>query len=181
MERKTLTYKQNMSKAEIYRVMKAVGFPLAVFMLGIYTISNYANFGSLIICPLSGLMWVSGFVVALIMPSQRAEVMNQTLITCASYYGALIGFKVILGLISGASSEMIAASYDQAIPTSTGNAIPGYIQQMIWFSAILVPIGFIGMQFKRLLQFKKNQSLQKAFGQKRGIRNSGKESTRITR
>ena len=89
-------------------------------------------------------------------------------------------FRLLLGIISGASSEMIAASYDQAIPMSTGNAIPGYVQTMIWFVAVLVPIGFIGMQGKRLLNFRHSQTLQKMFGQKRGIRNSGSNSTKTT-
>ena len=176
----TLTYKQNMSKAEVYRVMKAVGIPISVFALGLYTISNFANFGTLIICPLSGAMWFVAVVVAFLMPAQRNEVLNQAMITCSSYYAGLFGLRLLLGIISGASSEMIAASYDQAIPMSTGNAIPGYVQTMIWFVAVLVPIGFIGMQGKRLLNFRHSQTLQKMFGQKRGIRNSGSNSTKTT-
>lgn len=179
-KKETLTYRHNMSKAEVYRVMKAVGLPIAVFGLGLYTISNFANFGTLIVCPLSGAMWFVAVVVAFFMPAQRNEILNQAMITCTGYYAGLYGLRILLGLISGASSEMISASYDQAIPMSTGNAIPGYVQTMIWFVAVLVPIGFIGMQGKRMLQFHHNQSLQKTFGQKRGIRNSGSDSTKTT-
>ena len=74
---------------------------------------------------------------------------------------------------------MIAASYDQAIPTSTGNAIPGYLQTMLWFVAVLLPVGDISMQVKRLFQFKRNQSLQKTFGQKRGLRDNGKNNGKL--
>lgn len=176
-----LTYKQNMSRAETLRVMKAVVFPLAVFGFGMFTISNFANFGTKLICPLSGAMWFCGFIVALLMPAQRQEILRQTLVFVAGYYVSLLAIKILLGVVSGVSSEMIAASYDQAIPTSTGNAMLGYVQTFLWFISVLTPIGFIGMQVKRLRDFKRNQTLYKTFGQKRSIRNSGKENTRSIR
>lgn len=110
------------------------------------------------------------------MPSQRQEVLNQTMIVCSIYFLALLGLKILLAVVSGVSSEMIAASYDQAIPTSTGNAIPGYLQTMMWFVAVLLPIGDISMQVKRLFQFKRNQTLQKTFGRTRGLRNNGRSN-----
>lgn len=182
MERRdTPTYKGNMSKEETFRIIKAVGWPLAVFGLAIFTISEFAGFGTKLICPLSGSMWFIGFMVGLILPAQRREVLSQTLSMLAFYYAALIGFKIVLGVVSGVSSEMIAASYDQAIPAATGNAIPGYIQNAMWFTAVLTPIGFVGMQVKRLRDFKRNQSLNKTFGRVRGVRNSGKGNTRTVR
>lgn len=87
--------------------------------------------------------------------------------------------KVALGIVSGVSAEMIAASFNQSIPTSTGNAMPGYLQNLLWFSAIGIPIGQVGMQGKRLLQFHHNKSLQKTFGQKRGMRDSGNGNSRM--
>ena len=65
----TLTYKQNMSKSELFRIIKAIGIPMLVFGLGIFTISNFATFGAKLICPLAGAMWAIGFIVALLMPS----------------------------------------------------------------------------------------------------------------
>ena len=115
------------------------------------------------------------------MPAQRQEILRQTLVFVAGYYVSLLAIKILLGVVSGVSSEMIAASYDQAIPTSTGNAMLGYVQTFLWFISVLTPIGFIGMQVKRLRDFKRNQTLYKTFGQKRSIRNSGKENTRSLR
>ena len=61
----TLTYKQNMSKTEVFHVIKAIGCPLIVFGLGIFTISNFANFGTKLICPAAGIMWFLGFFDAI--------------------------------------------------------------------------------------------------------------------
>ena len=71
----TLTYKKDLSKQEGFRVLKAVGLPILIFGLSMFTIQNFANFGSKLICPLIAAMWVVGFVVALLMPSQRSEPM----------------------------------------------------------------------------------------------------------
>lgn len=180
MERnpEVLTYKQDMSKQEAFRIFKAVGIPIGIFALSMFTIQNFAAFGTKLICPLIGAMWIVGFAVALLMPSQRSEVLRQTLGMIGIYCAALIGLKILLAVVSGASSEMIAASYDQAIPMSTGNAIPGYLQTMMWFVAVLMPLGDIAMQAKRLKDFKHNQTLQKTMGQVRGRRDSGKINTR---
>lgn len=176
-DRKNLTYKQGVTKQEYTRVLKAILFPIITFCLGMFVISNFANFGTLIISPFSAVMWVTGVIVAAIMPAQREEVLNQTMTVCCCYFLALFALKLAIGLVSGASSEMIAASFDQAIPTATGNAIPGYLQTALWFASVFTPIGFIAMQVKRLFQFKKQQSLHKTFGRTRSYRDSGRDNT----
>ncbi len=179
IKKEVLTYGQNMSKSEIKNVFIAVGGPVGTLAVGLFTIANLANFGTKLICPLSAAMWTLGFIVALLMPAMRKEVINQTLVTCCMYYLAILALKILLGIVSGVSSEMIAASFDQAIPLATGNVIPGYIQNIMWFTAVGVPIGFVTVQGKRLFQFKKSQSLNRTFGQKRSIRENGKTNTEM--
>ena len=50
---------------------------------------------------------------------------------------------------------------------------------MMWFTGVLVPLGEIGYQLKRLFQFKKQQTLAKTFAQKRGLRNGGRSNSNI--
>ena len=174
-----LTYKNDLSKEEVKHVAKAILAPIAVFSLGMFTIINFANFGTKLICPLSAAMWIVGLIVAIAMPSQRKEVITQTLTMCSIYYLALLGLKILLGVASGVSSEMLAASFNQTIPTATGNAIPGYLQNFLWFTGIGLPIAHVSLQVKRLFQFKKSQTLNKTFGQKRGIRSNGQANTQM--
>ena len=174
-----IVYRQNMTRNEAVHILKAIAFPIAVFCLGLFTINMFGEFGKKLICPLSGAMWDVGVLVALLMPSQRKDALNHMLIVCATYYGTLITVHAVLSVVSGVSSEMIAASFEQAIPTSTGNAIPGYLQTMMWFTGVLVPLGEIGYQLKRLFQFKRQQTLAKTFAQKRGLRNGGRSNSNI--
>lgn len=165
-----LTYKRNLNRAETLGIIKAVVIPLAVFAIAMFSVSSFDAFGTKLICPLSSAMWSMGYIVALIMPSMRKEVINQTLVMLATYYLSLLGFKMLLGIVSGVSSEMISASYNQPIPITTSTAIPGYIQNIMWFTAVLVPVGHISMQLKRIWTFRHNQTLAKTFGRVRSIR-----------
>ena len=172
-----LTYKGASSKQDSFRILKAIAIPLMVFALQIFTVNNFAAFGTKLISPASAAMWIVGFVAALFMPGDRDEIIKQTLSMCTIYCLALLGLKIALAVVSGASSEMIAASYNQAIPTTTGNTIPGYVQNILWFTAVGVPIAHITMQGKRLFTFTRNKSIQEAYSRVRNISNNGKEPT----
>lgn len=169
-----MVFEEKISKQETIGVIKAVIIPLAVLITGMITVTSFANFGKLIICPLSAFMWVLGFIVAILMPSMRKSVINETLGFCMTYYALLLVLKIALGIVSGASAEMLVASYDQPMPSSVGNTLPGYCQYMIYITAIGTPIGFAGMQIKRFIQFKRNKSLQDTLAQARDIRHTGR-------
>jgi len=167
---KTLTYRKGTTRDEAYRIVKAVGIPFLIFCLSLYTIDAFATFGLKLICPLIGAMWVVGVFVAFLLPPMRGEVLSQTLITIASYCGSLLTLRIALKLVSGVSAEMIAASYDQAITTASGNMLPGYVQNFLWVTTLMVPLAFLGLQGKRLLQFRRTASLQKMLGRTRKYR-----------
>ena len=173
-----LTYKQNMSKTEVLHVIGGIGIPLGVFCFSLMTISSLTYIKTPLITQMIGLMWISGLVVAFLMPSMRREVINQTMITITTYCFTLLGLKIIYGMVAGVSAEMISASLGQSMPMATGNALPGYLSNILMITTVMVPIGFIGMQGKRLLQFKHNQSLQKQMGRVRGIRPGGQGHTK---
>ncbi len=49
---------------------------IGTFALWLYLDSAYYNFGSKIITPLTGAMWILGAVLALLLPSQREEIIK---------------------------------------------------------------------------------------------------------
>ena len=169
----SITYRPGISGADICRYVKAVGLPAGIFLLAIFAIERYAAFGSNLIAQLTGIMWAAGAVCALILPSHRSTVLNETHVTIACYLLALTGIRELIALVSGVSSEMLMASYNQAIPLTSGSTVSGYLQTLLWISAIMTPLGFIGMQGKRIYSFKRKASKQKFFDQTRSIRNAG--------
>ena len=169
-ERKAITYKQKMSGAEFFRYVRAVSLPIGVFVLSLLVIQALAGFGSKLVAPLTGLMWAFGALCAIWLPSHRASIMTETHMTIGIYLITLIALKTIISLMSGVSAEMLMAAFNQAIPVTSGSAISGWLQTLMWINGVMTPFGFIGMQGKRLFSFKRKASKEKFFEQTRGIR-----------
>lgn len=179
MRNEEIVYDKGISSNETLKMITGVGIPLGVFAFALLTISTFAEFGSKLLLPMTAAMWICGLGVAIYLPSMREEVIGDTMKAIVAYCAAMIGFKILLKLTSGVSSEMIGASFNQAIPTTTGNAIYGYLQNIMWITSVMTPIGFLGMQVSRIVKFRKTRSIQKAFGQARGIRDSGNAHNRL--
>ena len=174
-----IVYDKGISSGEALKMITGIGIPLGIFALVLLTVSTFAEFGTRLLLPMISAMWITGLCVAIYLPSMREEVIGDTMKMIFSYCMAMIGLKILLKITSGVSSEMIGASFNQAIPMTTGNAIYNYIQNIMGISSVMVPIGFIGMQVSRVVKFRKTRSIQKAFGQARGIRDSGNAHNRF--
>lgn len=179
--KKDLVYEKGISRRDILQVLYDIGLPMGVFSLGLYVISTYAEFGTRLISPVASAMWLIGIAVAIIMPGDRREVIRQTVIACGLYFGAMLLLKYVLAVVSGVSGEMIAASYDQTIPTVSGNILPGVASNAIWAVSFMYPAGFIAMQGKRVFQFRRTRNKTQAMGRARDIRDTGKQQTRTYR
>lgn len=169
-----LTYQRAQANADITRFAKAVAYPIGLFMLAMFVINRFNLFGVNIIAPFTGIMWLCGLVVAWFLPSHRAGTLRETHITIGVYLVSLTIFKELVGAISGVSSEMLMATYNQAIPVTSGQAFSGYLQTMLWITTIMTPVGFLGMQVKKMFTLKRNQEAKKYHDRLLGTRqNSG--------
>ena len=164
-------YKQSMTSQEAAAYVKAIGFPILVLLLSMFCISIFAQFGTRLIAPLTAAMWGLGIVEALIMKSMRKEIISQTLAFIGIYHCLLLAWRITIKLVSNVSTEQIMASYNQVITMGQSSALPGYLQNALWVTAVAAPIGYISMQVKRIFTFKKRTtSKEKALLQYRSIR-----------
>ena len=104
-------------------------------MLALFVITRFAQFGSNLIAPLTGIMWAFGALCALLLPSQRVSTLTETNVTIACYLLSMAGIRELIALVSGVSSEMLMASYNQAIPLTSGSTISGYLHPNRNFSS----------------------------------------------
>lgn len=169
-----LVYKQKLNRNDILRYIKAIGLPSATFLLALIAIQSLAAFGAKLIAPLTAIMWSVGVICTFLMPSHRSSILTETHVTIGGYLVTLIAIKEIVAMMSGVSSEMMMAAFNQAIPITSGSAISGWLQNLLWIDAVMTPIAYVGMQVKRVFSFRKNNSKEKAFEQLRGI-NSGNQ------
>ena len=169
-----LIYKDSIDKTDVIAFLKAIALPSLVFILCLFTIYKFAKFGRIILSPLIVLMWGVALICAFLLPSQRESVVKETMVTIGIYCCTLLLLRVLIRIMSGASSGVLEASFDITIPETSGTTIIGYIQNVLYLGAVLTPLGFVGMQVKRIFQFKKNANKVKTFNQLRNIRDTNK-------
>lgn len=169
-DKKEIIYRPKLSGAEFFRFAKSIGLPILIFLAAIFCIDEFGAFGNKLVAPLAGAMWCMGAVVAVILPSQRTSILNETMGFLASYLGGLYLLRLLIGITSGVSSQMLMASFETVMPQTAGNGFLGALQTMLWAVAIMTPLGYIIMEIKRLVSFKRQASQQKTFDQIRSIR-----------
>lgn len=168
-DRKNFTYVKKASAKERGRLVNAVVFPVAIFFFSIVAISIFKNFGRILMAPLIGAMWIIGAACAIYMPSHRKDIIKETLTFIAIYNATLLGLRELIAITSGVSSQMLMATFGQPLATASANTIPGYLQSMLYISAAMIPFGFLGMEGKRILQFRRNNNKNKTIEQLRKI------------
>lgn len=169
-----VTYKQKMTGRNILKLLKSVFAPIAVFIVTIITINVYGEgFGKTIIGLFVAIMWGFSIVLAIIFPSQRDTIIKEILICVLVYTLGLLGVREVILAVSGVTTQTLMASFGQQLPQSSGNAALGWLQTFLWIFAILVPIGFLGYQVKRLLNFRRMTRKEKFMDQKRNLLQKG--------
>lgn len=165
-----ITYRQGLSSKELGGYMKSICVPIIVFLVALIVISKFGDFGKSIMAPASSLMWLMGVAAAWKIPSQRKETLSQTYIGVAGYVLGLALLRFLIGIAATTSSEQLMATYSQAMPTSTGSTISGFLQSMLWILAFMTPITFISMQAKKFVTFRRTIAKDKVLQQIRGLR-----------
>ena len=92
---------------------------IGTFALWLYLDHAYYNFGSRIITPLTGAMWILGAVLALILPSQREEIIKHTKWFVLGYLAILFVYRYVIIIVSGVSADNLSASFGQSALPST--------------------------------------------------------------
>lgn len=168
--RKNFTYVKKTSGKDKSKMVWAIIFPVGCFFLCIIGISTFEEFGRILMAPLIGAMWIVGAACALYMPSHRKSIINETLTVVATYNATLLALRELIAITSGVSSQMLMATFGQPLATASANTIPGYLQTLLYISAAMIPFGYLGMEGKRILQFRRNENKNRTIEQLRNIR-----------
>lgn len=135
-----ITYKQKMTGNELFGYVKAVALPFFTLLLALFVINNLSGFGTKLVAPLTAVMWCYGIFCSILLPSHRSSIMNETFITLGSYLIALITFKACISLLSGVSSETLTEALNLSVSATSGSAMTGWMQTLIYITAIMTPV-----------------------------------------
>ena len=99
---------------------------MVTFVLWLYLDTAYYGFGHKIITPLTGSMWIVGAVFALLLPSQREEIIRYTKCFILGYLGILFVYRYVIIAVSGVSADNLTAAFNQAVAASSATAVIGF-------------------------------------------------------
>ena len=168
-QRTKITYNQGMTSKELGGYAKAALLPVGVLMIALFVIIQFGAFGKNIMAPACCAVWVFGVIVALKAPSQRQSTLNEVYAMIAGYCAGLYVIRILIGISANTSAEQLMATYNQAMPISTGSTIAGYLQSMLWILAFIPPFTFLGVLAKKFITFRKTAAKNKVLEQLRGI------------
>ena len=147
---------------------------MVTFVLWLYLDTAYYGFGHKIITPLTGSMWIVGAVFALLLPSQREEIIRHTKWFILGYLGILFIYRYVIIAVSGVSADNLTAAFNQAVAASSATAVIGWLQNLLWIIAITYPIAYFIFQAKKIPQFFGTRSKRRAIRDIRDIRDNTK-------
>lgn len=169
-----LVYHKKLSKKESFRLLRSIFFPIGVLLLTFFVMSQFGGVGP-IVSFLVMLMWIFGTIVAFRMPAYRVATLNETHAVIVIYLLTLSLVKILIGVVSGVSTEMLIASFNENVSLNGGNTATTVLQGTLWITLVMLPVGFFGMQIKKLIQFRKTRNKAKTFEHARGIRNNNNQ------
>ena len=114
-----LVYTQKTGAQDLYKMMKAVGIPVIVFLASLVCITIMGIFGRKLVAPCVALMWASGAVVAIVFPNHRRSSIAEAYTFILVYVSSLLVLRMLLSWMSGISTESLAASFDQPVSIIT--------------------------------------------------------------
>lgn len=165
-----ITYKKKLGGRTILKLLRSIFFPIGAFVLTLLAVNVYGDgFGKNIIGLFVSIMWGVSIILAFIFPSQRDTIIKEVLVVILIYTVGLMGLREVILAVSGVTTQTLMASFGQQIPQSSGNAALGWLQTSLWIFSILVPIGFLGYQVKRLLNFRRMTRKTQFMEQKRNL------------
>lgn len=173
----SFTYKTYSARRETGKILSVILMPIVTLALVFFTVSAFGSFGTKLLCPFIAIMWFAGFVVAVIVPQQREELLSRTMKIIIAYCVVMLLLKLGISTTSGVSSEMLAASFDQPVTLSQGNALPGILQNILNIYVYVIPLAHFTLLVKTFLEFRRNTTIRKAFGRARGIRANNNDDT----
>ena len=121
-----ITYKQGMSSKKFTGYFWVIGFPVIILALAMIIVMQFGKFGQNLIARMVGAMRVVGAAYSFILPSHRKSIVTETHWTIVGYLLGLFGLREVIKLVSGTTTQMLMATYQQAMPAASGASLSGF-------------------------------------------------------
>ena len=171
MRSKELIIQQKATKAEKKGYISAILVPISTLIISVYTIQSFGSYGATLLAPMIALMWASGVVFAILMPSHRGDLLSSTEKFIFIYTITLIVLSIIIKLLANTSAEEMMSSLEINASNIQTTNVSATAQTVMSITAVMMPVGKVGYDVQRFTQFKRKQSTRNALRKERGILN----------
>lgn len=170
MENKTdALYSNSRGKDEYIHISKIILTYIGIVALWLYTVYIYKAFGSTWLLPAISVMWIMGSVTAYKVPEERDSTIKETKYTILSYCLLLILYRWILQKITPITSSELGASLNIGIPSASGMAAAGLLQNALIWLSLMIPIGYLGWCGKKFKVFRGRQTKEEKLQELKGF------------
>lgn len=143
MQEKPIIYSDIKTKDEIWYITKTLLTYLGAVVLWLYVVHVYKGFGTKWILPAVSAMWCMGAITSTVIKEKRESTAKETKYAILGFCLLILLYRLVLQQIAPISSSQLGASLDITIPSSTGIAATGLLQQMLVWISIMTPVGFL--------------------------------------
>ena len=169
-QQEEVRYSAVLSKGEIKEDIKIILTYVALIILWYAIDQLYGNFGRKWITLAVGAMWIMGGVTAYLLREEQMETIKHTKTVIAGYLLILLVYRIVISTIASITAEEMAVSLDISIPTVSGQAISGFLQNIFMIIAVMTPIGFLIFCAQKFKNFKAGLTKEEAFRKIKDIR-----------
>lgn len=146
-------YKTETLPYKLLEILKISAYTLLLIVMMLVTVKLYSYLGRTIVLyasvATSGACLLTYFVVPMDRPNMIIAFKRNLLI----YYGILIGAYFLTQNLNGIDASQLGASLGLNAGQTQNNAMQGWLTTAVQFAMFLSPIGFIGVEIKRIFVF----------------------------
>ena len=168
--RPDLVYTNTMSTHQLISNIKTILFYVFELIVWMVVSRMYLNFGSKWIVPSVSAMWVMGAVTTFYIKEEREGTIRETKWTILGYLAFLFLYRIVIQLVAQVSSEQMGAALNITIPSVSGMAASGLLQNILLIVSVMTPIGFLIWCAQKFNTYQARATKQGAFKRIKGTR-----------
>lgn len=168
--RPDLIYTHTMSRKQIVSSVRKVLFYVFELVFWMVVSKMYANFGSKWIVPAVSAMWIMGAITTFFIREEKEGTVKETKWAVLGFLAFLFLYRLVIQLVAPISSEQMGEALNITIPTVSGMAASGLLQNILLIVSIMTPIGFLIWCAQKFKVYQGRATKQGAFDRIKDIR-----------
>lgn len=168
--RPDIVYTHTMSSHQLISSIKKILFYVVELVFWMVVSRLYLNFGTKWIVPSVSAMWIMGAVTTYFIKEEREGTIRETKWTILGFLAFLFMYRIVIQLVAPISSEQMGAALNITIPSVSGMAASGLLQNILLIVSVMTPIGFLIWCAQKFKNYHARATKQDAFERTKGIR-----------